>query len=553
MSDLPNADLPDADPPSSEAPDRTPSVSRSLLRADMSDRQLESSMIAKLERALGHPERHTVEAGTILLREGEYPDGISVVIDGRIEIVRPTPDGDLVLHAASAGRIVGLVLLTRSGRASFTVRTATRVTLLPVRFADLEQALRADAELADDFLNVLIRSLSRRHHRAVELQIENIRLAESLAEDRDRLEEALAKLEAAQAQVVQSARMATLGEMAAGLAHELNNPVAALSRAVAYVAEDVTGIVADGPQGARRAELLERAMSRPPRSTSDHRRLRAELEDAVGDRGLAERLLGAGVETREEARRIVADTSGDPDELLDELTRLRRLGEAVRNVRSAAERITGLVSSLRAYARSGDGFEPGVDVREGLDETLHLLAHRLDGVEVSRGYDDVPEITANPGELNQVWTNLVVNALEAMGESGRLDVRVRPHGDGVEVAVTDSGPGIAPQDLDRVFEPHFTTKHGRITYGLGLGLAICRQIVGHHGGTIEAASEPGRTTMTVRLPRRPPDPHAEERWGGAPAPAPDDPGGGAPAPGHDDPGGGGPAPAPDDPGREQPG
>ena len=99
---------------------------------------------------------------------------------------------------------------------------------------------------------------------------------------------------------------------------------------------------------------------------------------------------------------------------------------------------------------------------------------------------------------------MIVNALDAMGDRGELEIVVRPHDGGVQVTITDSGPGIPPDDLDRIFEPHFTTKGGRIAYGLGLGLSICRQIVRRHGGWIDIDSQPGRTSMHIRLPARPP-------------------------------------------------
>ena len=491
------------------SPDDTPegagTIGGGLLRHDVDDHDLEEAMIADLDRVLGHPERRRVDAGSVLLREGEKPSGIAVLLDGQVELTKQTPEGELRLHAASTGRIVGLASLTRSGRASFTVRAVTDATLLPVTFDELDRVLRESPTLAHRFLNVLIRSLSRRHRRAVELQIENARLARSLAQDRDRLEDALTQLEEAQSQVVQSARMATLGEMAAGLAHELNNPIAALTRAAEFIVSDVTDILGSGPDGAWRVAAVERASQLPPRSTAEQRRRRTALAEALGDRQLADRLIGAGIDDPDEARELLASiASGDRERVLEELERLHSLGAAMRNLSSSADRVSGLVQSLRSYARAGRDLVGGVDVREGLDETLRLLAHRLDDVDVERHYEDVPPITAHPGELNQVWTNVIGNALDAMGDRGQLQVFARGRGDGVEVTIADSGPGIPPEDLDRVFEPHFTTKGGRIAYGLGLGLSICRQIVRRHGGWIDVDSEPGRTEMRIRLPQRPP-------------------------------------------------
>lgn len=485
------------------------------LLPDVDDEQLESMMIAELDRALDAPPREEVPAGTILLWEGQVVDRIAVLLDGRVELTRSTDEGHIVVHGESTGRIIGLASLTRARKASFTVRAATNLTILPIGLRQLDHALRADPELSQHFVNVLIRSLSRRHHRAVELQVENTKLARSLAEERDQLRDTLAQLEDAQAQVVQSARMATLGEMAAGLAHELNNPVAALTRAAEYIAEDATELVTDCAQSTWRQTVLERAMTTPARSTAEHRRRRRELADELGDRRLAERLVAAGVEEAADAERLLAEAGvTDREALLDELERLRRLGDAVRNLRGAAGRVSELVASLRAYARAGSDLQPGVDVREGLEDTLRLLNHRLGAVDVVRAYDDVPTITAQPGELSQVWTNVIVNALDAMDDEGRLVIEVGAEHGTVRVRVADSGPGVDDVDLDRVFEPHFTTKDGRVAYGLGLGLSITRRIVERHGGEIalQPAEEGTGAEVVVSLPVRQPE-------GSAPAPS----------------------------------
>ena len=143
----------------------------------------------------------------------------------------------------------------------------------------------------------------------------------------------------------------------------------------------------------------------------------------------------------------------------------------------------------------------GVDLREGLDETLLLLAHRMRDITVERRYEPVPLITARPGELNQVWTNLIVNAVQVMEGRGTLEVVTdAPSAGTVRVAVIDSGPGIAPDDVERLFDLSFTTKQGRVDFGLGLGLRIAQDIVTRHRGTIAIESKPGRTCFAVTLP-----------------------------------------------------
>jgi len=148
-----------------------------------------------------------------------------------------------------------------------------------------------------------------------------------------------------------------------------------------------------------------------------------------------------------------------------------------------------------------------IDVTDGLESTLVMLGHKLhDGVEVVRQYGaDVPRIEAYAGELNQVWTNLIDNAVDAMDGAGTLQIATRVDGDHVVIEVGDTGPGIPPQVAARAFEAFFTTKD--VGKGTGLGLDIARRIVvERHGGTISIDSRPGETVLRVRIPVRPPEP-----------------------------------------------
>ena len=140
------------------------------------------------------------------------------------------------------------------------------------------------------------------------------------------------------------------------------------------------------------------------------------------------------------------------------------------------------------------------DLNAGIEDTLRLVAHRLHGIKVVRDYGDIPPLRAHPSRLGQVWTNLIVNAADALSGEGRLEISTRVEGEWVVVDIIDNGPGIDPAVLPRIFEPRFTTKHGTIRYGLGLGLGLAKRLVEEHGGTISADSQPGQTIITVTLP-----------------------------------------------------
>jgi signal transduction histidine kinase len=174
-------------------------------------------------------------------------------------------------------------------------------------------------------------------------------------------------------------------------------------------------------------------------------------------------------------------------------------------VKVSTGRISGLVAAVRSYSQLDRGSVQTVDVTEGIDSTLTMLAHKMKGgIEVVREYArDVPSIEAIAGELNQVWTNLIDNAIDAMDGTGTLTITTRARGDGVEVAITDTGAGMPPDVQAHAFDPFFTTKE--VGKGTGLGLDISRRIITErHGGEISISSGSGGTTIGVQLPPRPP-------------------------------------------------
>ena len=174
-------------------------------------------------------------------------------------------------------------------------------------------------------------------------------------------------------------------------------------------------------------------------------------------------------------------------------------------VKESTRRISELVAAVRSYSQLDRAALQPTDVAGGLDSTLMILAPKVgDGVTVARDYGDgVPQVEAYAGELNQVWTNLIDNALDAMDGTGTLRMTTRADGDGVVVEIADTGPGMPPEVAARAFDAFYTTKD--VGKGTGLGLDIARRIVTErHGGTIAIDSRPGQTVLRVRLPLRPP-------------------------------------------------
>ena len=319
---------------------------------------------------------------------------------------------------------------------------------------------------------------------------------------------------------VQREKMMSLGKLSAGLAHELNNPAAAIRRSVADLRQRMDlmpklvtrltghGLSPDQVEAARGALMTCTAPIPGELSAVD----RAEREDALADwlddhdvphaYVVAEVLAEEGVTPK--ALTHLAEHV-DEAALSDVILWIEKGLAADRllaEIERAAGRISDLVASVKGYTHRDQAPDrQNTDVHAGLDQTLTMLGHvvRKQSVQVVRDYgDDVPEVCAFPGEINQVWTNLLDNAIDAAGEGGRVEVATRVEGRLVCVTITDDGDGIPEDAQERIFEPFYTTKDpGK---GTGLGLDIARRIVTQHEGTVRVESEPGRTTFEVCLP-----------------------------------------------------
>ncbi|MDJ0497037.1 MAG: ATP-binding protein [Acidimicrobiia bacterium] len=486
-----------------QATQRLERLQRSFLDdRSLSDDEVEALVIEEIDRALDNPPRTTVPAGTRILSAGDEVDGIRVVVDGRVHLTLDVEGRSIGFHARTAGRVLGLNTISHAEtRALFNVDAIEDTTFIPLTLEQLDEALRHSPTLAIHLVSVLLRGMTRRNQRSIELRLQVDKLAQDLARERDELAATLDKLSKTQARLIESEKLATLGQLAAGVGHELNNPAAVVSRTADFLADDIEALTAGTPGAEMFVGRVSDARQAEPMSTRTQRQLRNELAEAIGDRSLARRLVQIGITTRDEYDRLLG-ASAEPELQLDRMERFHRIGTSLRSIDAASQRIVKLVGSLRAYVRSDEVVEY-FDVRTGIEETLLLLGHELGEVEVETSYAaDIPMISGYPGDLNQVWTNLITNAIQAMDQDDpRLSVEVlRTEEGNVSVCIADNGCGIPEENLDKIFEPAFTTKAGRVEFGLGLGLQIVKDIVVRHNGSITVESEPGHTCFRVVLP-----------------------------------------------------
>lgn len=311
-----------------------------------------------------------------------------------------------------------------------------------------------------------------------------------------------------------------LGKLSAGLAHEINNPAAAATRAVDGLAGEIQVLLSSLERLARneitaRQFYLLDALRREiePRPAVVDALALSDQEEALStwlsrhgvqrDWVLAPPLAAAGVDLAwcERAAAILEGPALEPG--LEWVASTFSVAALLAEVKESTRRVSDLVAAVKSYSQMDRAAVQLVDVTEGLESTLLMLGHKLRaGVLVLRDFDpEAPRIEAYAGELNQVWTNLIDNAVDAMDGAGTLRIATRADGAGVLVSIGDSGHGMSPEVAERAFEAFYTTKD--VGQGTGLGLDIARRIVEErHGGTIAIDSRPGDTVVTVRLPLR---------------------------------------------------
>jgi len=432
---------------------------------------------------LGQAREVQLKAGDIYARQGDVADSMFVLLEGEFQWRGEFAGGETFVRDLKAGEVSGVLPFSRMKNYSLSGRALSDGRLLKFPASQLHELVKTMPELAN---------------RLVGLMSDRIREATRFEQQRDRL--------------------AALGKLSAGLAHELNNPASAAKRASSQLRDLLKRIRNASHELGRRnltaeqraeIESLEASLMQadgPPPDPLTVSDLEDQIDSLLRSHGQSDLWQLAGDLARRNFQPGRLDplfAALDTDTARAALVRISasiEIAGLLNEIESSTSRISDLVRAIKEYTFMDQAPLQNVDIVKTLENTLTILNHKLKkGVAVQREYDKLPMVVNSFGsELSQVWTNIIDNAIDAMGGQGKLRVRTYREDDCVVVEIGDNGPGIPPEVQPRIFEPFFTTKG--VGEGTGLGLDTVQRIVKRHRGSIQVHSKPGDTRFQVWLP-----------------------------------------------------
>ncbi len=433
----------------------------------------------------------------LLTVEGEPNQFLWFIVEGHVALYKTDEQGvqhEVVRH--TKGSLVGGMSFVTGERSFSSAVTLTKTRVIKLDKETFSQVMHSNSELLPLFTNILLRHFNRRLQRSIDTKIE--------------LQQTYESLESAHQQLIEREKMAMLGQLVAGVAHELNNPVAAILRGADTLIDKIDELI-HSPLPALHQELgatiLRESMVSRPMSTSEVREKAKAILPDIKDKQLAKKIvqlnlhhdLSEIMQLEKESRNLAASVTG--------LEKYYVAGSTLRSIQVCAKRIADMVKSLKGYARQDNETMHTVDIHEGIEDTLVIFENKLKRHTLIKEYQPLPDILCLPNAMQQVWTNLVSNAIDAFPEHGCLKIsteqEIKNYRLCAKITFEDNGHGISQQQQDKIFELNYTTKKEG-NFGLGIGLSVCQQILAQHRGWIEVESSPNEyTRMIVWLPFQP--------------------------------------------------
>lgn len=428
----------------------------------------------------------------MILVEETVNEHLHIVLEGEVEMLKKDVHGEfIVTDKFEPGSFLGLMSFWTHAPTFTSSRAITSVKCVSISREDYDLLNETNPQFSRICQDLMIKNLVERYRRMVNLNVEVQTLTSRL---------------------VHQEKLATLGQLLAGIAHEMNNPVGALLSNVDTLYETIPQLFQKGASSdAMECErkLLDLGLNSPYLSTQESRTRMACLTEKFPHlkRSMIRKLAllqDEGIQLLQNEYQLT-QKNAETKKSINGLLSFFEAGVYLRTIASSSKRIQNLILSLKSYGRP-DHHEPEkVDIRHGLQDTLVLLNNRLKHYQVHLDLPDIPEIECYPGEINQVWTNILTNACDAMppGETIYLACGYDDK-EKIWVTITDSGKGIPKELLHKIFEANFTTKSRGASFGLGLGLAISRDIIEKHNGTLVASNSSGggacfRITLPIKM------------------------------------------------------
>lgn len=429
----------------------------------------------------------TLQAGDVLVARGSPLNITQFILDGKLRIGIKQGNQFKEAGTAESGKVLGYLPYSRGTEVAVQVECVTDCRVLEVAADEIKAATRTHFELTE----ALVHTMTSR--------------VRSFTTQQQQIE-----------------KMVALGKLSAGLAHELNNPAASIVRNAAFLTkyfnekpalfEQVASLNFEPQQLKQLQQKLQFIFTRPEQPAlgmMEKAQLEDDLNDLLADKNindycLAENFAEEGLQPAEVEEISALVPAESLAAVLGWINNQLSINKMVKDIKEASERISNLVSAVKGFSHMDQGTDKQfVDVHKGLENTLTIMDYKLkkSGVEVVKSFDtEMPQIKAVPGELNQVWTNIIDNAIDAMEgkRDGKLEIVTEHDPRNVHITIRDNGPGI-PEDMQsRIFDPFFTTKE--MGKGTGLGLDVVKRIVSQHQGTIKLKSVPGNTAFLICFP-----------------------------------------------------